>query len=192
MYRLILCLFFFTFALQTESKVHIDVKELRCLVCKATIDELDIQVKRIDPNRKIEIGSYRIDSTGNAKQKIISEAKSEVHLSELADKVCSKMDDYIRATWKDSGKLTILKLITENGQMNTDMSLVDVIQDDDLNKSLQYYCEGVMEEHEDSIIDHFKNESDNIAYEVCTREANYCTDTYPESDSDESHTNEEL
>jgi hypothetical protein len=49
------------------------------------------------------------------------------------------MDDYVRATWKSNGTLTLLKLITDEGQMNNAMSDVDLIQDDDLNKSLKYY-----------------------------------------------------
>lgn len=108
-------------------------------VCKATLEELDSAVKKIDPSRKVEVGGYRLDPHGNLQQKTVSQAKSEMHLSELADVVCDKMDDYVRATWKDTGKLTILKLIDANGQMNLDMGSVDVIQDDDLNKSLKYY-----------------------------------------------------
>ena len=49
------------------------------------------------------------------------------------------MDDYVRATWKTNGTLTLLKLITDDGKMNSDMAEVDLIQDDDLNKSLKYY-----------------------------------------------------
>lgn len=82
------------------------------------------------------------------KQRSVSEAKSEVHLSELADSICEKMEDYIRATWKDNGKLTILRLIDSNGQMNVDMGRVDVIQDDDLNKSLKYYVRNFNEDVE--------------------------------------------
>lgn len=48
------------------------------------------------------------------------------------------MDDYVRAKWKDSGELTILKMMAEGG-MNPDMSNVNFITDDDLNKSLKYY-----------------------------------------------------
>lgn len=49
------------------------------------------------------------------------------------------MSDYVRATYKSNGELTILNLISPSGAMNPEMSKVDIIQDDDLNKSLKYY-----------------------------------------------------
>lgn len=67
------------------------------------------------------------------------QAKSEIFLSELIDDICDKMDDYVRATWKSNGQLTLLRMMGHDGQMNSDMSRVDIIQDGDLNKSLKYY-----------------------------------------------------
>ena len=87
----------------------------------------------------MDIGGYRLDSDGNYVHKSVSQAKSEIHLSELIEDICTKMDDYVRATWKTNGTLTLLKLITDDGKMNSDMAEVDLIQDDDLNKSLKYY-----------------------------------------------------
>lgn len=62
-----------------------------------------------------------------------------MHLSELMDTICEKMDNYVRATTKTSGQLTLLKLMTEEGGMNPNISDVDIIQDSDLNKSLKFY-----------------------------------------------------
>ena len=66
-------------------------------------------------------------------------ARSETHLSDVFDSVCNKMDDYVRATYKTSGELTLLRLIGPDGQMNPDLSKVDIVQDGDLNKSLKFY-----------------------------------------------------
>lgn len=49
------------------------------------------------------------------------------------------MDDYVKAKYKASKQLTILKLTTESGGMNPEMSSVDFIQDGDLNKSLKHF-----------------------------------------------------
>lgn len=49
------------------------------------------------------------------------------------------MDDYAKARYKSSGRLTVLKMTTASGGMNPEMSNVDFIQDGDLNKSLKHY-----------------------------------------------------
>lgn len=66
-------------------------------------------------------------------------AQSEVHISDILDNICEKMSDYVRATYKSNGQLTILNLMSPSGSMNPEMSKVDIIQDGDLNKSLKYY-----------------------------------------------------
>lgn len=96
-------------------------------------------VKKIDPSKVVDVGGYRLDSDGNYVHKAVPQSKSELHLMELAEEVCPKMDDYVRATWKSNGKLMLLKFLTDDGKMNSVMSEVDIIQDDDLNKSLKYY-----------------------------------------------------
>lgn len=62
-----------------------------------------------------------------------------MHLTEVLETICNKMDDYVRATYKTSGELTLLRLIGADGQMNPDLSHVDIVQDSDLNKSLKFY-----------------------------------------------------
>lgn len=64
---------------------------------------------------------------------------SEIFLTETLEKVCDKMDDYVRATYKASGELTIFKIVSDDGKMNPEISNVDIIQDSDLNKSLKFY-----------------------------------------------------
>ena len=56
----------------------------------------------------------------------------------MLDKLCKKMDDYARATYKSNGKLTLVKLVSDKG-LNPDLSEVDFVQDEDLNKSLEYF-----------------------------------------------------
>lgn len=51
----------------------------------------------------------------------------------------SKMDDYAKARYKTSRKLTIIKMIAESGGMNPEMSAVDFVMDGDLNKSLEHF-----------------------------------------------------
>lgn len=65
-------------------------------------------------------------------------ALSEMQISDSLELVCKGIDDYVRATRKDTGELILMKLIID-GKMNPVMSDVDIIQDGDLNKSLKYY-----------------------------------------------------
>lgn len=105
------------------------------LVCEKSIHELTLAINKIDPNKKVEVGGHRLDKDGNFKQKEVPEAKSEMVLSDLIEKVCDKMDDYIRAFWKSNGTLTLVSMVDGIGLFDK----LDIVQDDDLNKSLKYY-----------------------------------------------------
>ncbi|XP_017777235.1 PREDICTED: protein canopy homolog 2 [Nicrophorus vespilloides] len=164
------------------AQTKINPQELKCLVCEKTIEEVENIVNKLDPSIHVDAGGYRLDASGNLNKKTVPQTRSELHLSEILDKICEKMDDYVRATWKTSGKLTLLKLMDPSGNMSKDMSKVDIIQDSDLNKSLKYYCEGLVEEHEDAIIKSFAEALDNIDIRICTMETKYCSKTLPTED----------
>ncbi|XP_063217584.1 protein seele [Bacillus rossius redtenbacheri] len=157
-------------------------KQLRCLVCRHVVDEIDNIIQKVDPKKKVSVGGYRLDSNGNQKQKSVPFARSEMHLTEVMETVCDKMDDYVRGTYKTSGELTVLRLITEDGKMNPLLSEVDLIQDSDLNKSLKFYCEGIVEEFEDNILRLFGKDAKNIDIKLCTDEAALCSQTEPDDD----------
>ncbi|OAD58700.1 Protein canopy like protein 2 [Eufriesea mexicana] len=173
---------------------EIDNKLLKCLVCRSTIKEIEVELAKIDPSREIEVGNYRLDAEGNVIHKKIPLAQSEVYISDILDNICEKMSDYVRATYKSNGKLTILNLMGPSGGMNPEMSEVDIIQDGDLNKSLKYYCEGIVEEFEDIMISLFTRKENNVKEQLCTNVTNLCNsvDFYQEDDDvEENDENEE-
>lgn len=104
-------------------------------VCEKSINEVTSAVSKLDPNRKVEVGGHRLDKDGNFRQKEVSQTKSEMILSELIENICDRMDDYIRAFWKSNGTLTLLSMVDGLGQFDK----LDIVQDDDLNKSLKFY-----------------------------------------------------
>ncbi|XP_067003665.1 protein seele [Anabrus simplex] len=171
---------------------EVDSKDLRCLVCRAVVEEIENIIQKVDPRKKVDVGSYRLDSDGNQKHKTVPYARSEVHLTEVMDTVCNKMDDYVRATYKSSGELTILKLITEAGTMNPDMSRVDIIQDSDLNKSLKFYCDGIVEENDDAILKFFGKNEENIDIKLCTDYAKLCSQSISDHEDYEFEAKDEL
>ncbi|XP_031634090.1 protein seele [Contarinia nasturtii] len=161
-----------------------DSRAVKCLVCKATLDEMLSTVNKVDPKKTVEIGGYRLDSKGNALKKVVKLSKSETYLTELMENICDKMDDYAKARFKTNGTLTLIKMTTPDGGMNPNMSLVDFIQDGDLNKSLKHFCLEVLEDNEDDVLKSLMQEkiSDDIDIEVCTVAAKYCDDVLPEND----------
>ncbi|XP_076276500.1 canopy family protein seele isoform X1 [Lasioglossum baleicum] len=174
------------FGLTVVTSTDIDNKYLKCLVCRSTIKEVEGELAKIDPSMEIDVGNYRLDADGNIVTKKVLLAQSEVHISDVLDNICEKMSDYVRATYKSNSELTILNLMGPAGGMNPEVAKVDIIQDGDLNKSLKYYCEGIVEEFEDSIISLFVRKEEDIKYQMCTNIAKLCDPEY-ENDVDEEH-----
>ncbi|KAF3423347.1 hypothetical protein E2986_04533 [Frieseomelitta varia] len=183
--KILIVIFSLLFTYCFVKAAEIDNKLLKCLVCRSTIKEIEEELAKIDPSRQIEIGNYRLDAQGNVIHKKIPLAQSEVHISDILDNICEKMSDYVRATYKSNGQLTILNLLSSSGGMNPEMSKVDIIQDNDLNKSLKYYCEGIVEEFEDSMISLFAHKENNIKEKLCMNISKLCSSTDFNDDNEE-------
>lgn len=156
------------------KSAEIDTKYLRCLVCRATMDELKTELGKTNPAIQIEVGNYRMDAEGNTIRRKVSKARSEIHILDTIDYICDKMSDYVRGTYKTNGQLTILNLMDSSGGINSEINKVDLIQDDDLNKSLKYYCESIVEEYENSIVSLFSEGETGIRRKLCTDIAKIC------------------
>ena len=129
-------------------------------VCKALVDEIEAAVDAVDPARKIEVGSFRLDGNGNLKPKKVKRwreccscssdvikpspfqvpyANSQLHLSEVMDKVCEGFKEYVLAHYKSTGTPTLLRLTSHDGNMNPEMGNVDITPNPELNDKLSYY-----------------------------------------------------
>lgn len=161
----------------------INPKEVKCLVCKSTMNEMEQAVGKIDPKKKIDVGDYRLDATGDSKKKkTILYAKSEMYLTELMENVCDRMDDYAKARFKKNGRPLVLKMMTETG-MNPLMSEVDFVQEGDLNKSLKHLCLEVVEDYEEDIIKMFQEDVvKDTDIRLCSQVANICNELPIEED----------
>lgn len=88
------------------------------------------------------------------------------------------MDDYAKARYKDTGRLTVLKLMSDSGGMNPEMSKVDFVQDGDLNKSLKHFCLEVLEDNEEHVLSLFMGpDVENMELELCSKKAGYCEES---------------
>ncbi|XP_030380683.1 protein seele [Scaptodrosophila lebanonensis] len=152
-------------------------KEVKCHVCKATVQELEDAIAKEDAHKMVDVSGFRLDAHGNSISKRVRFVKSEMFLTELMEKICEKMEDYLKATYKSNGKFTLLKMIV-NGKMNPESSLVDFVQDGDLNKSLGHFCLEVLEDNEDAFLKEFQAEDvgNDLDIKICSEQAKYCED----------------
>ncbi|KAL6430450.1 hypothetical protein ACFW04_007817 [Cataglyphis niger] len=166
---------------------EIDLKHLKCLVCRAIMKELQAEVSKANPNKLVEVGSYRMDAEGNTKRKMVPLSRSEVYILDLLDDICEKMTDYVRARKKSNNQLTILNLMSSPGTMNPRMGEVDIIQDGDLNKSLEHYCRFIVEEFEEDILSLYIHDIHNKKEKLCTQISNICNENYIDDDDDDNN-----
>ncbi|XP_072937792.1 protein seele [Epargyreus clarus] len=181
-------------AFLSVASAKIDAKNLKCLVCRTIFIELDKTIKSIEKWKKVDVGNFRMDADGNTMQEKVPAHRSAMYISELIDEICKKMDDYVRVYYKATGKLAIMKLLTDDG-MNPDFSKTKFVTDDDLNKSLEYYCERMFEENEEEITDLYKNRPEddvmpNAEADICFKHTKYCENWMLPNEEDTTWTKE--
>jgi len=162
-----------------SDKSLFDGKTLNCLVCRSIVDEIETAINKVDPAKKVEVGTFRLNGDGTQNRKLIPYARSQEHLLEVIETVCKGFEDYAQAKYKSSGEPTIIRLMTPEGNMNPIMSQVDMVPDDDLNTKLKFYCENQVEDLEDIILDIFAEEGENRDIELCSKKSKYCESIEP-------------
>ena len=97
-----------------------------------------------------------ICGTNFQKSKSIPFARSETHLTEVAENLCSGMNKYAQSKDKETGKLEFIRTDSRNGE---GVTLENVSMSGDISKKLRYVCDNILEEHEEALISHFKSNS---------------------------------
>ncbi|XP_014272186.1 protein seele [Halyomorpha halys] len=185
--KTIIVISFFVYYIGSISSQGIDPKELKCLVCQKLVDLMEQDIDKVDPKKKVDVGSFRIDHKGDQKHKVVEYRRSEVYLTELMERICNKMEDYVRGRMKTDGRLIIFPLVIDGGKMNPIMSDVDVVQDSDLNKSLKFYCEAILEENDDAFIKAFSVPDSAVDIKICSEEAKLCNQSLQDDYEFETH-----
>uniref|UniRef100_L7M6D1 Putative er protein with keel retention signal n=1 Tax=Rhipicephalus pulchellus TaxID=72859 RepID=L7M6D1_RHIPC len=121
------------------------VQELKCQVCKALVTESVAAISKVDPKKKIPVGSFRLQADGTQKQKSIPYAGSEAHMHDVLDEVCSQMDNYAQATHKENGELILVNLSKDVDKLST----YQVVPDPTANGKIRQLCEDMIGEYED-------------------------------------------
>lgn len=148
-------------------------EEMACAVCRALVDEVNYSISKVDPKKKIQVGSFRVDSKGNQGTFKKSYARSEVHLLETFENICDKFKDYAE-TNNDAGQRSVGRIKAREGRT---LALKDIKINSEIQKALKFNCETLLEEFEDDIIEIFRREHEQNEEELICRDlAARCSD----------------
>uniref|UniRef100_H2Y6U3 DUF3456 domain-containing protein n=1 Tax=Ciona savignyi TaxID=51511 RepID=H2Y6U3_CIOSA len=157
--------------------------DLYCGTCKAIMSEVEHSISQIDPNKKIDVGSFRVDPNGKTRTIQKPYARSEAHLTGLLETVCNEVsENYVESKDAESGKMRLKRMVTHDGKMSSDVDFQSLMENsknsdappDAKTKKVKFACESIIEDYEDEILHHFKNEHNNADLKICAELAEYC------------------
>jgi len=157
-----------------KAAAAFDSKTLKCLICRAVVSEYEAAILKVDPKKVVDSGSHRVGPDGSTGTVKVPYARSQTHLMDLTEKICEGMEDYARATWKKTGSPTLIRMVNHDGNMNPDFGKVDVVKDDDLNSTLKFHCETIVEDHEDDLMEVLSRENPDSVDDFCVTRAKLC------------------
>lgn len=150
-------------------------KALYCGACLAIVEEINQAIARVDPKKRIQVGSFRVDANGNQDLKEVPYSRSDVHLSEQFDNVCGKMFNYGLAKNQDPKKrkkIYIRKYAADGTMVSSDSANFD----DTVTKQMKYACEEILENFEDEMTKLFKDDKVENEKKICVKELEFCTE----------------
>uniref|UniRef100_A0A1B6H002 DUF3456 domain-containing protein n=1 Tax=Cuerna arida TaxID=1464854 RepID=A0A1B6H002_9HEMI len=143
----------------------IDRKYVKCLVCQRIVEEMNREVEGTSPSLRYQKKGYILDDTKNTEESYIEMRRSDVFLDDVMDRLCEKMNDYARGIHKDTGELEVLPLVIGKN-MNPVIQEYNLVQDGDL-ESLEFYCQSVLSEYADVMMNLFKAGGKDIVSDMC-------------------------
>lgn len=63
--------------------LNVRTPDLYCGACKGLFDEIEWRISQVNPSRRIDVGTFRIDANGKKKTNSRPYATSETHLTEV-------------------------------------------------------------------------------------------------------------
>lgn len=146
-------------------------RDLSCAVCRALVDEVEFEIRKIDPKKTIQVGSFRVDSKGNQGTYEKPYARSEVHLLELFEHVCEKFKDYAEST-NSAGQRSVARTAAREGGT---LSLSNIKISGDTQKVIKFHCEHLVEEFEEEMISLFRRNTQDIEKHICCDITRQCS-----------------
>uniref|UniRef100_A0A8C6UL51 DUF3456 domain-containing protein n=1 Tax=Neogobius melanostomus TaxID=47308 RepID=A0A8C6UL51_9GOBI len=150
---------------------------LYCSACSAIVEEMSYSISQVDPKKTINVGSFRLSPDGSMQDKKVPLARSEMHLSDLLDGLCDRMNDYALHNDPDSGEKRYRRFAPREGQDMTDLPDFKHFKFEGPEaNALKFACETVREELEDDIISLFQKDSQDVQQQLCRNISGYCRD----------------
>ncbi|CAB4059084.1 CNPY1_2 [Lepeophtheirus salmonis] len=124
---------------QLNKKQMFGSKSLRCLVCKALVEEVNYVIDSTSPTKKTT--TREKDIRNNYEVVKIPYKRSQEQLTDIVESICSHFEDYVQAQSKADKSPAVIRLTTRTGNgMNPDFGNYDVVPDEDLNTRLKFYA----------------------------------------------------
>ncbi|KAM4687252.1 protein canopy homolog 1 [Discoglossus pictus] len=158
---------------------HVEGKRdpvLYCGACRALVDELLYEIRKVNPKKTIDVGSFRISPDGTQERSKVPLAKSELYLTEVMENICEKMNDYGLYVDPNTKEKSYKRFAPRDDEGIGSVDFANFQFNHDEFSSLKFACERVAEEHEDDIFSLITQEADNLADKLCTEESGLCKD----------------
>uniref|UniRef100_A0A452H420 DUF3456 domain-containing protein n=1 Tax=Gopherus agassizii TaxID=38772 RepID=A0A452H420_9SAUR len=140
------------------------------LACKALGDELLYDIRKVNPKRTIDVGSFRISPDGTQERGKVPLAKSETYLTEVMENICDRLNDYQLQVDPQPEKRTFKRFAPRKDE-NIYADFKKFCFYSDAYKPLKFACESIIEEYEDEIFSLIAQEADYLADKLCSEKS---------------------
>ncbi|XP_053872992.1 protein canopy homolog 1 isoform X1 [Malaclemys terrapin pileata] len=151
-------------------------QEVFCGACKALVDELLYDIRKVNPKRTVDVGSFRISLDGTQERSKVPLAKSETYLTEVLENICDRMNDYQLQVDPQTQKRTFKRFAPRKDEkIYADFKKFYFYSD--AYKPLKFACESIIEEYEDEIFSLIAQEADYLADKLCSEKSGLCEES---------------
>ncbi|RZF46126.1 hypothetical protein LSTR_LSTR012986 [Laodelphax striatellus] len=164
---------FVSLQLIDDEKIDFDENEVKCLVCKKCITDIEVEIAKV-PSAKKMPKDFRIDGEGNIGEPNIEYRRSETFLVDVMENICNKMDNALKAKHKETGELMLFTLSVNGDKLNPLINDIDLLDDSGLGDNPKTYCEEMMDKYDDEIVELFKVENHNLVEKFCSTRTKLC------------------
>ncbi|XP_053464864.1 protein canopy homolog 1 isoform X2 [Nycticebus coucang] len=136
------------------------------------MDEVEHDVTKAR-QKKIKVGSFRINPDGTQERRKVPLAQSEAFLTDLLDKVCERMNHYKLEEDPVTKGRTFKRFAPRKGE-KIYKEFKKFYFYSDAYRPLKFACETIIEEYEDEILSLITREAGHLADRLCSEKSDLC------------------